>query len=73
MKTMYPELEVSSKGVSTPVDKQGKTPLDYIPNVVEALKRIKKGSNYYWRILVKKKPKGKLTYKDKMDKGLISR
>ena len=47
MKTICPELKLSSKGVNTPGDKQGKTPLNYIPNVVEAFKRIKKGSNYY--------------------------
>ena len=47
---------------------KGKTPLDYIPNVVEAFKRIKNLSNYYRKILVQKKPKGKLTYKDKMER-----
>ena len=43
---------------STPVDKQGKTPLDYVPNIIEAFNRIKKGSNYYRRILVQKKAYG---------------
>ena len=58
MKTIYPNLELNSKGVNTPVDKQGKTPLDYIPNVVEAFKMTKKGSNYYPRILVQNAPNG---------------
>ena len=64
MKNMYPDLELRSNGVSTPFEKQKKTLLNYIPNVVEAFKGIRKVSNYYRRILVKKKPKGKLTYKD---------
>ena len=51
MKTIYCDLELNSKGIDTPVDKK-KTPLDYIPNVIVAFKRIKKGSNYYRRILV---------------------
>ena len=67
MKTIYPDLELRSNGVSPPVDKHGKTPLDYIPNVVEAFKRIKKWSHYYRRILVQKKPKGKLMYKDNIE------
>ena len=46
-KTIYPDLELRSNGESTPVDKQGKTPLDYIVNIVEVFKRIKKGFNYY--------------------------
>ena len=64
MKTIYPELELRTNGVSTPVTEQRKTPLDYIPNVVDAFQRIKKGFKYYKRILVQKKPKGKLTYKN---------
>ena len=52
-------------GVNTPGNKQGRT--DYISNVVNAFKRIKKGSNYYLRILVWKKPKGNVAYKDKME------
>ena len=36
------------------IDKQGKTPLDYVSNIVDAFKRIKKGSTYYQRILVQK-------------------
>ena len=47
MKTLYPDLELRSNGVNTPVDIHGKSPLDYIPNVVDAFKRIKKGSNYF--------------------------
>ena len=68
MKTIYPELELRSNGVSTPVNEQAKAPLDYIPILVDAFQRIKKGSNYYRRILVQKKQKVKLTYKDKMEK-----
>ena len=52
MERVYPNLILKSTGVSTPVDKQGKTPLDYVPNIVDAFKRIKKGSSYYRRILV---------------------
>ena len=69
MKTRYPDLELKSNGVNTPVDKQKRTPFDYIPPVVDAFKRIKKGSNYYQRIFVKKKPKGKLAYQNKMEKS----
>merc|ERR1711923_675193 len=43
MEKVYPELKLNSKGVVTPVDKSGKTPLDYIDNVADAFKRIKKG------------------------------
>ena len=50
------------------VDRHGRTPLNYIPNVVDVFKRIKRGSEYYRRILVQKKPKGKVAYKDKMEK-----
>ena len=64
MKTTYPDLELGYNRVNTPVDKQVKTPIDYIPNVVDAFKRI----NYYRKILVQKKPKRKLMYKDKMAK-----
>ena len=60
MKTRYPDLKLRSNGVKIPADKHGRTSLDYIPNVVDSFKRIKKGSNYYRRILVKKKPKGKV-------------
>ena len=70
MEKVYPELKLKSKGVVTPVDKQGKTPLDYVPNIIEAFNRIKKGSNYYRRILVQKKPMGKITFKMKMEKRL---
>ena len=68
MKTRYPDLELGSNGVNIPVNKQGRTPLVYITNVVDAFKRIKKGSNYHWRILVQKKPKERLANKDKMEK-----
>ena len=54
MERVYPNLILKSIGVSTPVDKQGKTPLDYVPNIVDAFKRIKKGSSYNRRILVQK-------------------
>ena len=70
MEKVYPGLKLKSKGVVTPVDKLGKTPLDYISNVIEAFKRIKKGSSYYRRILVQKKPMGKMTFKMKMEKRL---
>ena len=50
------------------VDTHGRIPLNYIPNVVDAFKRIKRGSNYYRRILAQKKPKRKVAYKDKMEK-----
>ena len=72
MKIIYPDLELRSNGLSTQVDKQVKTPLNYIPNVVEASKRIKKGSNFYRRILVEKKPKGKLIFKDKIEQAELS-
>ena len=53
MDKVYPEFKLKSKGVDTPVDKQGKTPLDYVPNIIEAFKRIKKGpattEGYWWR------------------------
>ena len=40
MEKVYPDLKLKSTGVSTPVDKLGKTPLDYVPNIVEAFKRV---------------------------------
>ena len=70
MERVYPGLKLNSKGVVTPVDKLGKTPLDYITNVADAFKRIKKGSNYYRRILVQKRPMGKMSFKMKMEKRL---
>ena len=70
MEKEYPELKLKFKGVVTPVDKQGKTPLDYVPNMIEAFNRTKKGSSYYWRKLVQKKPMGKKTFKMKMEKRL---
>ena len=42
MEKVYPGRKLKSKGVSIPVDKLGKTPLDYISNVAEAFSRIKK-------------------------------
>ena len=69
MEKVYPGLKLKSKGVVTPVDKLGKTPLDYITNVADAFKRIKKGSNYYRRILVQKRPMGKMSFKMKMGRG----
>ena len=70
MEKVYPELKLKSTGVSTLVDKLGKTPLDYVPNVIDAFKRVKKWSSYYRRILVQKKPMGKKTFKMKMEKRL---
>ena len=70
MEKVYPELKLNSKGVVTPIDKSGKTPLDYIDNVADAFKRIKKGSSYYRRILVQKKPMGKMSFMMKMEKRL---
>ena len=32
------------------------------------MKKIKKGSSYYWRIVKQKKPFGRPTYKDKIEK-----
>ena len=72
MEKVCPELKLKSKGVDTPVDKQGKTPLDYVSNIVEAFKRIKKTSSYYRMILVQKKPLGRKTFKTKMEKRLYT-
>ena len=68
MKSKYPDLELRSNGVNIPVEKLGRSPLDYIHCVVGAFKSIKKLSNYYWTILVQKKPKRKIAYKDEMEK-----
>ena len=70
MEKVYPGLKLKSIGVVTPVNKLGKTPLEYISNVAEAFKRIKKGSNYYRRILMQKRPMGKMIFKMKMEKRL---
>ena len=70
MEKVYTGLKLKSKGVVSPVEKLGKTPLDYVSNVIQAFKRIKKGSSYYRRILVQKKPMGKKTFKMKMEKRL---
>ena len=40
MEKVYPELKLKSKGVDTPVDIQDKTPLDYVPKIVDAFKWI---------------------------------
>ena len=62
MKSKYPDLELKPNGVDAPVDKHGRTPFDHIPCAINTFKRIKKVSNYYRRILVQKKPKGKIMY-----------
>ena len=59
-KARNPGLELSSNGDTTPIDKYGRTPLNYVPRVIKVLKRIKKGSSYYRRIFKQKKPPGKL-------------
>ena len=41
LEKVYHQLKLKSKGVDTPVDKQGKPLLDYVSNIVEAFKRIK--------------------------------
>ena len=61
---------MNSQGVRIPVDKHGRNQLDYIPSVVEAFKRLKKGSSYYRRILLKQKPTGSTTYRGKMEKKI---
>ena len=68
MKSRYSDLELRSNGINTPVDKQGRTLLDYISNVVDVFKRITKGSKYYRTILVQKKSKRKVACKDKIEK-----
>ena len=59
-KARNPGLELNSNLVRTPIDKHGRTPIDYIPCVVEAFKGIKKRSSYNRRILLKYKPPGKI-------------
>ena len=55
----YPGQEPNE--VVTPVDKHGRTRLNYIPCVVGAFKKIKKGSRYYRRIIAQKKSMGRPT------------
>ena len=50
MEKVYPNLKLKSTRVSSPVDKQGKTPLDYVPNIVEAFKRIKKAIRIFGKV-----------------------
>ena len=62
-------MELKSNGVKIFVDKHGRNSLDYIPCAVKIFKRIKKGSTiYYRRILLKQKPTGSTTYREKMEK-----
>ena len=65
-----PGLSLTSKGVTLPSNKTGKTPLDYISCASESFKGIQKGSSYYRRILLIHKPRGMTTYKTKMEKRL---
>ena len=44
-KARHPGLELSSNVFVTPIDKHGRTPLDYIVYVVEAFRRTKKWSS----------------------------
>ena len=46
----------------------GKIPLDYVSCVSEAFERITKGSSYYRRTLLYKRPKSTITYKSKLEK-----
>ena len=61
-------IELKSQGVKIPIDKHGRTPLDLIPCIAEAFKKIKKGSGNYRRILLSQKLKGCTTYRGKTDK-----
>ena len=65
---MYPGLSLTLAGVTLPSNKMGKTPLDYIPCVSEAFKRINKASSYYRRIILIQNPRGTSAYKSKMEK-----
>ena len=71
-KARHPGLEISSNIIVTPIDKHGRTPLDYILSVVEALKRTKKWSSYNRRIILQKKPPRSVTCTGKMEQGWIS-
>ena len=71
-KAKNPGMELKSNGVKIFVDKHGRNSLDYIPCAVKIFKRIKKGSTiYYRRILLKQKPTGRITYREKMENGFI--
>ena len=48
----------------------GRTPLDYVPCISEAFKRITKASSYYRRILLLHEPKGATNFRSKMQKRL---
>ena len=61
-------LMLISQGVEIAIYNHGRTALDFIPLVVEANKRFKKGSGYHKRILLNQKLKGRLTWR----KGLSS-
>ena len=71
-KSRHPGLEVSSNVIVTPIDKHGRTPLDYILCVVEAFKRTKKWSSYNRRIILQNKPPRSLTRTGKMEQGWTS-
>ena len=70
LSTRNPDMRMSSKGVTLPSDKTGRTPLDYVSCASDSFKRINKGSSYCKRILLLLKPKGTITYKSKMEKRL---
>ena len=67
-KVRNPGMELNSNGVRIPVDKCGRTPLNYIPCLDKAIKRIKKGSSCYRRILLKQKLPGSKMYRGKLEK-----
>ena len=60
-------LSLTSKGVTLPYDKPGRTLLDYVSCANYSFKRIHKGYSYCRRILLLHKPKGTTT---KMEKRL---
>ena len=62
------DLALKSTGVTLPSEKTGRTPLDYVPCISEAFKRITNGSSYYTRILLLHKPKGVTNYRSKIEK-----
>ena len=68
-KVRNPGMELNSNGVRIPVDKCGRTPLNYIPCLDKAIKRIKKGSSCYRRILLKQKLPGSKMYEESWKKG----
>ena len=61
-------MKLKSQGVKIFTDKHGRTPLDLIPCIAEAFKKIKKGSGNYKRILLSQNLKGCTTYRGKTDK-----